>query len=469
MPILCNTWAVPATGSPPQIRAAVYLRQSRDFTGEGDAVDRQREDCQRIAEQRGWTVIGEYVDNDRGASDRRKRRPAYDQLVDDFAGGRFDALVCYDLDRLTRQPRQIEDWIEAAEDRGLVLVTANGEADLSTDGGRLFARIKASVARAEIERKAERQRRAALQRADRGRPPLGVRLTGYTSGGAVVDHEADVVRGLFARFAAGESLRGLAQWLTTEGVAPRRGGRWNPSSVSTMLTNPRYAGRAVYRGEVTGRPGAWEALVDEDTFDLVQARLADPRRKTNRQGTDRKHLGSGLYLCGVCGSRLQSWSGNRYRCSNGCLTRAQGPIDGYVLAIIRARLAQPDVADAAHPDADQDGARLSDEARRLRARLDQVGEDYDAGLIDGRRYKTAREKIQAQLADVDAERARLLAPRAAAETLLAADPVAAFDAATLMVRRGVIDALCTVRVGPAPRGSRTFDPGSVEIEWSRTP
>ncbi|WP_141753505.1 hypothetical protein ACLUU9_08325 [Rothia mucilaginosa] len=39
-------------------------------------------------------------------------------------------MVCYDLDRLIRQPRELEDWIDRTESRGLFLVTANGDADL---------------------------------------------------------------------------------------------------------------------------------------------------------------------------------------------------------------------------------------------------------------------------------------------------------------------------------------------------
>ncbi|MDQ3664163.1 MAG: recombinase family protein, partial [Actinomycetota bacterium] len=161
--------------SPRQTRAAVYLRVSLDATGEKLAVTRQLEDCLKIAADRGWAVVEQYVDNSLSASNRAKVRPAYDRMVADYAAGKFDALVCWDLDRLTRQPRQLEDWIDAAEDRGLLLVTANGEADLSTDGGRMFARIKASVARAEVERKGARQRRALRQRAENGKPPLGVR------------------------------------------------------------------------------------------------------------------------------------------------------------------------------------------------------------------------------------------------------------------------------------------------------
>ena len=123
-------------------RAAMYLRVSLDATGEHLAVDRQRADCLRIIRERGWTLTQEYVDNSVSASKRTVRRPSYDRMVQDYDAGLFDALVCWDLDRLTRQPRQLEDWIERAEERGLVITTANGEADLSTDGGRMYARIK---------------------------------------------------------------------------------------------------------------------------------------------------------------------------------------------------------------------------------------------------------------------------------------------------------------------------------------
>ena len=53
----------------------------------------------------------------------------------------------------------------------------------------------------------------------------------------------------------------------------------------------------------------------------------------------------------------------------------------------------------------------------------------------------------------------------AATTLLAADPVAAFDSAPLMIRRTVIEALCVVRLTLAPRGRKAFDPDSVRIAW----
>ena len=445
-------------------RAALYLRVSLDATGEHLAVQRQREDCLAIAEARGWEVVAEFVDNSISASDARKNRPGYDALVKAFRAGEFDALVCYDLDRLTRQPRQLEDWIDAATDRGLLLVTANGEADLGTDAGRLFARIKSSVARAEIERKGARQRRAARQRAERGLPPAGVRLTGYTTDGTIIPAEADIVRQLFDGFHAGESLRSLAALMQDSDIPTRRGGRWNPSTVSTILRNPRYAGRAIYQGEAIPAAAHWEPIVSAETFAAVQVRLNDPRRIANRQGTDRKHLGSGIYRCADCDQPVSSFSGGRYRCKDAHVNRSIGPVDTYVLAVIEARLRRPDVRDLLAPDGNANKP-LSDRAKALRTRLVQIEADYDDGLIDGRRFRTASEKVQAELDQVDRKLGATLGNTAAASVLVATDPAAAFREAGLMRKRAVLDALVSVKLSRGTRGSRTFNPDTVIIEW----
>ena len=448
-----------------RVRAAVYLRVSLDATGEQLAVGRQREDCLQIAADRGWLVTKEYADNSISASDRHKRRPAYEALVADFQAGAFDAIVCWDLDRLTRQPRQLEDWIEAAEERGLLLVTANGEADLTTDGGRMFARIKATMARAEVERKGARQRRALRQRAEHGRPPLGVRLTGYTSSGDVIPHEADLVREVFARFGEGESLKGLVRILTAAGFTTRHGKAWSPSTVRSMLTNARYCGHSVYRGERMTTDGTWKPLVNPEAYSVVQHRLTDPRRISNRQGTDRKHLGSGLYRCN-CGLPMQGWSGNRYRCSSGCYSRSGTAVDPFVENVTASRLARPDLIGLLARPADTERATdLLAEGRRLRSRLTQHESDYDAGLIDGRRYAVAVEKVSAELRAVEVERATLLAGSGPAAILTADCPADAFRASSLMARRAVVSFLLDVTLLPAPRGPRTFDPETVHIVW----
>ena len=445
-------------------RAALYLRISLDATGEGLAVERQRQACMAILAARGWTLAGEYVDNSVSASDRKKQRPGYDALVAAYDRGEFDAIVCYDLDRLTRQPRQLEDWIDAAAERGLALVTANGEADLTTDAGRLFARLKAAVARSEIERKSQRQKDANRQRATAGKPPVGLRLTGYTAKGDLIPAEAEIVRRIFAEFLNRKPMRGIVRALNDDAVPTRSGKPWAVSTVRDILTNPRYAGRAVYQGQVTGAVGEWVPLVTGEVFDTVQAILADPRRRTQRS-VERRHLGAGLFVCGECGGRLSSWSGERYRCrAGGCFTRAIEPVDDYVTRVIAGRLAMPDLSHVlASRDADRSAPLLA-EIETQRRKITRAESDYMAELIDGPLYKSIRDAAQAAIRAAETSLAAATASNAAGAVLSAPDPSVAFLGADLATRRAVIDLFAIVRVSPNAR-ARSFDPDTVVIEW----
>ncbi|MGW5380207.1 recombinase family protein [Nocardia sp. NPDC003999] len=470
------------------VHAAIYLRVSLDQTGEGLAVERQREDCEAIAKSKGWTVVETYTDNSISAFNKAKNRPAYDQMVEDYKAGRFNALITWDLDRLTRQPRQLEDWIDAAETQGLRLVTANGEADLQTDGGRMYARIKAAVARAEMERKGARQSRAQRQRAAKGRPPRGIRATGYTLDGELVPDEAEAVRAVYQAFANGSSLKAIAAALsgaepTVRAVGdrtmvqdlpklvpqlPTRSGRpWNPTSVISILRNPRYAGWSMLDGEIvrdeTGAPvrGMWEAIVPDGVWLDVQRRLDDPRRKSNRAGTERKHLGSGLYLCGICDSPVRA-HGLRYRCA-GHIMRVRNMVDSFVLQFVERRLAQPDLADLLVQQDDDRIETLVRAEQTERDRLKRARADYKAELIDGELFAEIKRETEDKIAALETERIGLTAGTAASEILRASSPVDAFNEADLAARRAVIELLCEVRLYSAPRGRKAFDPESVRI------
>ena len=56
-------------------------------------------------------------------------------MLADIEAGAIDAVVTYRLDRLHRQPRELERFIDLAEPRRLELATVTGDTDLSTRGG----------------------------------------------------------------------------------------------------------------------------------------------------------------------------------------------------------------------------------------------------------------------------------------------------------------------------------------------
>jgi site-specific DNA recombinase len=64
-----------------------------------------------------------------------------------------------------RSPRVLEEVIDLHDKRGIALATVTGELDLSSPTGRMLARMLGAAARHEAEHKAERHRRAGLQKA----------------------------------------------------------------------------------------------------------------------------------------------------------------------------------------------------------------------------------------------------------------------------------------------------------------
>jgi len=460
-------------------RAAVYVRISLDLTGEGLGVARQEEDARAIIERRGWTLVGVYSDNSISASNAKTFRPGYAKLQQDYRDGLFDALVVWDLDRLTRQPRQLEDWIDAAETGQLAVVTTNGEADLTTDAGRLFARIKLAVARSEVERKSARRKRALQQHAEAGRIPHAPRLFGYAVDGGVDSVEAPVVQKMYRMFSAGESLRSLAKFLDDQGVPTRSGRPWHPASVRDMLSNPRYAGWSVYRGQITVKDaqrvkGQWDALVSEEEFEVVTAMLSDPARKTNKVGTHRRYMGSALFVCDECGKPVTTVNGGKYTCP-GHFIRQASHVDRLVLDVITERLGRPDLSELLAASEDGENAELFEESRRLRDRLARIDADYDDGIIDARRWREAKQKVGARLGGIDRKLGARKGSAALGAVTGSPDPAQRFAGASLMSQRSVIGALVEVRLRRVPKGrpytgpdgQPVVDPSTVVIDWKR--
>jgi hypothetical protein len=118
-----------------------------------------------------------------------------------------------------------------------------------------------------------------------------------------------------------------------------------------------------------GRPvaGQWRPIVSDTLWLEVQRRLNDPARKSNRNGTDRKHLGSGLYRCGVCGQRVKA-HGTRYRCA-GHVMRSRSQVDSYVLNVVHERLSRPDLANLLPTTDESEAAQLHEEIERQRGRI----------------------------------------------------------------------------------------------------
>lgn len=457
-------------------RCGVYVRISQDRTGKALGVTRQEKACRATAEERGWTVTKVYVDNDVSASSG-KVRPQYAAMLADLDAGLIDAVVVWDLDRLTRRPIEIEQFISLADARGVALASVDRDVDLSTDNGRLFARIKGAVARAEVERKSERTKAANLQAAEQGRPPGGTRPFGFEDD--KITHrrtEARALRQATLDILGGESLHEIARDWNRRELLTSTGKTWNATTVRQVLRRPRNAGLREHLGEVVGTAG-WKPIVEEETWRTLKTLLDDPGRKMG-PGNRPRWLLSGIARCGYDGcdltvkiaSAIQRNGSRRlvYRCrSGGHLARQAAETDAFVTGVVVGRLSRPDAVELLATDS-VDVSALHDEARVLRARGEALAVEYAEGAVTVAQMRVVNKTLAAKLADIEAQIASATQTSALADLVGRDDVRARWNALSVTRQRAVVDSLMTITVLPVGRGAgRAFDPDSIDIAWKQ--
>lgn len=455
------------------LRAVLYARLSQDRQGNQEGVTRQLDDARQLAALRRLTVTAEYVDNDTSASGKVVR-PGFEKLITAIEAGEASVVIAWNWDRLSRNRRDTLRLIEVGQSTNLTIALVRGsDLDMSTASGRLVADLLAGVARNEIDTKRERQQRAGLQRAQAGKPPSR-RAFGYHGDGTQNRREAAAVKRVYSSFLTGASITRLAQQLNEQGFTSTRGKPWDDTALRVVLTNPRYVGQRWYHGAYVGE-GEWKPIITAATFEAVQAvfRSKRPRRPAS------KHLGAGLFRCGICGGPVttsyDAQTERIYRCRTfSHLARRAEQVDDFVRRVIAARLRKADLADllaAERPDVDVAG--LQREAVALREQRDQLGVDLARRLLTAGQVRVATEVLDADLAAIEAQLAEAGRESALQPLLNAKDPGQAWLDLDLDRQRAALDALATVtilkaRPGRPPvdpdTGLKTFDVSTVDIQ-----
>ncbi|MFF1321477.1 recombinase family protein [Streptomyces chartreusis] len=482
-------------------RAVIYVRISQDRTGAGLGVDRQREDCEALAERMGWDVLEVYVDNDVSAFSGKLRKD-YRRMLADLDEGKATIVIVWHTDRLTRSIVELEEYIELSDRRGIATHTVQaGTVDLATPSGRMTARILGAVARQESEHKGERVARARRQKALKGEWMGGIRPFGWgvptgekrkkvdrKTGEEVevdeldmmqaVPEEAEALRYWTDEILSGGSIRSLVKWCADKGVTTTRGNTVTHQDMRDMLLRPRNAGIAVYRGEEVGR-GQWEPIVDEAKYRAVCAILKDPSRTTT-PGATPKWLGSLLFRCGrgECPHYVYvTQSGGRqypsYRCQTGHGGgRRAEVVDQYVEDVIVERLSRDDAHDLLLPTAgDVDVSGLQAEAERIGRRMKDLGGLYGAGQLELGPFTEGMDAARGQLEGVMQQLARAATQDPLVDLVGAPDVRKAWKALELERKRNVLRALVEVtlktpRQGRMPDGGY-FDYEAVQFDWKR--
>jgi DNA invertase Pin-like site-specific DNA recombinase len=484
-------------------RAIRQTRISDARDEETKGVDAQGTDCDNRGAALGWrfgpAATHHIIENDTsafkrrtitlpdGRRDTRTVRPGFREALAMLADGRADGFMAYDLDRVFRDPRDLEDMIDVVEASAprIPVESVTGSLRLANDSDITMARVMVAMANKSSRDTARRVARARQRQAEEGQWGGGKRPFGFGPDGVTPDPEetAEIRRAADA-ILAGVSLRQVTASLRDRGVPTVTGAAWSTVTVRDMLLRPRNAALMVYRpgggrgprrarlytdADITGT-APWAPVIPEEAWRAVRDILTDPSRRLGPGNTPR-WLGSRIYRCGICddgstlvvsGSTSNGRRYFRYFCrEKGHLARAAVPCDEYVGAVVTAWLAGPDGQRvASRPVQEHDGPdplELRREAAALRERLDEQARLHAEGVIDGQQLAKGSESARSQLAAIQAAlngMSWLSALDGIAGSPDAAQVWASFD---LGRKRAILRETVTVTVHPAGKRGSRFD------------
>ena len=235
----------------------IYARKSV-FTGKGESIENQIEMCiayirSKFPDVKDSDIV---IYKDEGFSAKNTDRPEFQKMLMDLKVRKPDYVVCYRLDRISRNVSDFSSLIEDLNEREVSFICIKEEFDTSKPMGKAMMYIASVFAQLERETVAERVRDNMLMLARTGRWLGGTPPTGFTSGKAqdiIIDgkiktsyklkevpDEIAVVQFMFEKFYETHSLNAVSKYLIKHGIKSRNNKFYSLISIKQILQNPVY-------------------------------------------------------------------------------------------------------------------------------------------------------------------------------------------------------------------------------------
>jgi site-specific DNA recombinase len=503
----------------PQLDGASYARKSKirrraaGGTVKGRSVTEQHAVNREAAKEHGINVIAIFTDDDTSASKRGAQRDDWAALKVMIEAGQLDVIILYEP---SRGDRVMDTWVALVslcgdQHVGILIPTHDRMYKPWNDRDRRSLLEDGVDSEYEVRKTAGRIKRHLAANAAAGRPhgmPLYGYLRHYSERGTLLDvtkdpEQSPVTLEAASRYARGEPVTWIAAGFNERGILAPRAARaareletctdperrailekwltikWCANTVTQMVTNPAYAGKTVYRGEIAG-DAIWPAIIDEFTFWLCQ-RIHDERSEAHGRPGSLRHLLTGIVTCSVCKDPLTS-NPNRgrslYTCpwkagkkSSAHVARLMETLDAYITEAVVARLCQPDILAALslRPGRRREAEEALAAAAEKDARLTEAQDGYAAGGITFATLSAIETKLLPAI-KADRDRARRLSasPLLADLVLTApADMRAVWEGLEIAQQRAVIRLLTAkIELSPSGKGVQLPMRDVVTITWA---
>lgn len=289
-------------------RAVIYARYSPGPNQRDESIEGQIRECKEIAKRNGLMVIHEYVD--KRMSGTNDERPDFQRMLRDADRGLFDVVITWKTDRFARNRYDSAIYKQRLKKNGVKILLAKEHIPEGPEGIILESMLEgmAEYYSANLSQNIRRgQRENALDcKFIGGTVPLGYKLDKDKR--YILDVEkAPVVREIFDRYVAGESVVTICDDLNDRGYTTARGGKFNRSSLHRIFDNEKYTG--LYCFEDIEIPNGVPRIITDEVFQAAQARSErNKKSKRNAPTAVEKFTLTGKVFCGHCGQPMGgSW------------------------------------------------------------------------------------------------------------------------------------------------------------------
>ena len=289
------------------LKGVIYARYS-DAHQREESIEGQIRECKEYAKREGITIVASYID--RAISGKTDNRPEFQRMIKDSASGQFSAVICWKLDRFSRNRYDSAHNKAILRKNGVRVVSATEPiSDDST--GILLESL--------LEGYAEFYSAELSEKVIRGMTENALKLK-YNGGGIAIGYTVDehshyqldpvtspLVQLAFKRYDKGATIQEITDELRSKGLKGFRGNPLNFNNVTRMLKNRKYTGEYKYRDHVV--PNGVPAVVSLDLFERVQSRLVKNAKSPARYKAEDRYILSGKLRCGRCGVLFVGESG----------------------------------------------------------------------------------------------------------------------------------------------------------------
>ena len=309
---------------------AIYCRVSTEEQSEnGYSIDEQERLLEEWCKKMGYVIYKCY--SDRGISGKNiKDRPALKELLSDAKAGKFDMVISWKINRVSRKLEDVLKIVNLLEKNNITFKSYSEPFETDTPAGRMQFQMMALIGEFERGTIAQNVKMGMIAKAKSGNW-CGGRVLGYDlvpnnspeeekkgkNKLKINEKEAEIVRFIFNEYSKGKGYKAITNQINKLGYKTKKGNDFSVGSIRDILTNPVYIGEIRYnvrqnwsekrRRNINPNPirvkGKHEAIIDRELWDKVQLILESKKGKPSRI-YDGEYPLTGILRCPKCGAGM---------------------------------------------------------------------------------------------------------------------------------------------------------------------